>query len=273
MKKIIYKYENKINHKIYIGQTNNLDRRMQEHKYGHAYQVSLIEQAIKKYGIENFTIEILEETENFNEREKYWINYYNSYKPYGYNICEGGGYLPNNQGEKHAQATISEEIAKNIQKDLMNFDIPQAQIVKKYKTTIRVVEAIKSGHTWNYYNLTYPLRPSEQELNAIKACKVINLLKETTLSFKEIGKMVGWSESQVSMINQGKNHPQSNETYPIRLNPKNYEDKIQKCIALLKENKSNKEIAEILETSAAWVSRVNNGTTRRQSNIIYPIRK
>lgn len=273
MKKVIYKYENKINHKIYIGQTNNIERRHREHLNGHSFQTSLIERAIQKYGIDNFNFEILEITSDYNAREQYWIEYYKSYKPYGYNICEGGGYLPNYQGENHPQSTITEEVARKIQQDLMNFSIPQIQIVKKYKTTIQTVEAIKSGHTWNYYNLSYPLRPSESELNDIKAKKVIELLKNTSLSFKDIGKKVGWGNSQVSMINCGTNHPQQNESYPIRKNPKDYANKLDKCIQLLQDGKTNKEIAELLEVSAAWVSRVNTGATRKQENLSYPIRK
>lgn len=214
--KAIYKYENKINHKIYIGQTNNPDRRFKEHMYGHSYATSLIEKAIKKYGIENFDFQIIEWTDNYNEREKYWIEWYNCYKPYGYNICEGGGYLPNQQGENHSQAKISKETARAIQTDLLNWDIPARQIVKKYHTTQKTVESINSGHTWNYWNLEYPLRPSERELNNIKALKVIEMIQTTELSFTEIGRRVGWGCSQISMINKGKNHHQDNLSYPLR---------------------------------------------------------
>jgi len=47
--------------------------------------------AIRKYGENNFYIELLETTtiDNLNEREKYWISYYNSYKN-GYNSTLGG---------------------------------------------------------------------------------------------------------------------------------------------------------------------------------------
>lgn len=44
---------------------------------------------MKKYGIEHFHIELVEETDNPNEREQYWIQYYNSYH-YGYNATLGG---------------------------------------------------------------------------------------------------------------------------------------------------------------------------------------
>lgn len=273
MKKAIYKYENKINHKIYIGQTNDINRRFKEHLYKQSYRTSLIERAIQKYGIENFTFTILEWTENYNEREQYWIEYYRSYKPYGYNICEGGGYLPNQQKDNHSQAQITEEVARKIQQDLMNFNIPRRQIMKKYHVTVMIIENINSGHTWNYYNLTYPLRPTETELNNIKALKVIDLLKNTTLSYEEIGKQVGWGRSQISMINCGDNHHQKNIIYPIRSNVHNYSDKVEQCIALLKQGKTNIEISKILNTSSSWVSRINNGKTHKQHNIIYPIRK
>ena len=92
----IYKITNNINHKIYIGQTiNSIERRFKQHlscarnnTSGHLYF------AMRKYGLENFTIEILEKTNvtNLNEREKYYITLFNSTDPkIGYNILNGGG--------------------------------------------------------------------------------------------------------------------------------------------------------------------------------------
>lgn len=48
--KAIYKIENLINHKIYIGQSNNPSRRWEEHIRGKDTHHSLIHKAIKKYG-------------------------------------------------------------------------------------------------------------------------------------------------------------------------------------------------------------------------------
>ena len=50
-----------------------------------------IVKAIKKYGKENFIIELIEEvrTEELNSREIYWISYYDSYEK-GYNNTKGG---------------------------------------------------------------------------------------------------------------------------------------------------------------------------------------
>lgn len=92
----IYKVTNKLNGKIYIGQTiQSIKDRWYRHcgKSGisDAEMKMHIKRAILKYGKENFNIEILEECEQdkLNEREKYYISYFDSYKN-GYNSTEGG---------------------------------------------------------------------------------------------------------------------------------------------------------------------------------------
>lgn len=93
----IYKITNKINGKLYIGFSNNIERRFREHKYrGTQYEKNPewdkpLYRAMRKYGIENFSFEIIEECtiETADEREIYWINYYDSYNR-GYNATTGG---------------------------------------------------------------------------------------------------------------------------------------------------------------------------------------
>ena len=48
---------------------------------------------MQKYGVENFTIELIEETSSPEEREKYWIEFYGSFKN-GYNATIGGDGRP-----------------------------------------------------------------------------------------------------------------------------------------------------------------------------------
>jgi len=91
----IYKIENKLNGKIYIGKTlKTVQERWKEHC--HDFKRERCEKrplysAMNKYGIENFFIEEIEQCEEsvLSEREKYWIEYYNSFK-YGYNATTGG---------------------------------------------------------------------------------------------------------------------------------------------------------------------------------------
>lgn len=91
----IYKIENLINDKVYIGQSVDIKKRWSTH-------ISLLTQnnhcniylqnAWNKYGSENFIFDIIEECEQceLNDREIYWINKYNSFMN-GYNLTPGGG--------------------------------------------------------------------------------------------------------------------------------------------------------------------------------------
>lgn len=92
----IYKIVNKINNKVYIGQTTlNVKDRWDRHRSlgvkNKAEQNMPIKRAFKKYGVENFEFSVIEKIpkESLNEREIYWIEYYDSYKN-GYNACRGG---------------------------------------------------------------------------------------------------------------------------------------------------------------------------------------
>ena len=90
----IYKITNKINGKIYIGQTSSTtEERWKGHKYAwHSTRsCPTLYNAFDKYGIENFEIEEIEQcnTKDLNEREIYWIKQYNSYEE-GYNATVGG---------------------------------------------------------------------------------------------------------------------------------------------------------------------------------------
>lgn len=89
---IIYKATNKINGMCYIGQTSRtLKERMQEHKRHHN---TYFDNAINKYGIDNFEIKIIDKAnsiEELNAKEMFWISFFDCMKPRGYNLCEGGG--------------------------------------------------------------------------------------------------------------------------------------------------------------------------------------
>lgn len=87
----IYKITNKINNKTYIGQSIDIEKRWKQHIYRSSLSEleypEKIYQAIRKYGINNFLFEIIEEcsVNQLDEKELYWINFYNSYIN-GYNM-------------------------------------------------------------------------------------------------------------------------------------------------------------------------------------------
>ena len=87
---LIYKYTNKINNKIYIGQTRT---KLETRHYKHLTQLedgTYFHRALKKYGEDNFDLEIIEDNiplEKLDEREIYWIKYFDSY------FTAGKGYI------------------------------------------------------------------------------------------------------------------------------------------------------------------------------------
>ena len=95
MNGFISKITNKLNNKVYIGQTIQKPiERFYQHcaKKCDKYILNMvIHKAIFKYGKDNFTFEVIEEVpkQQLNEREEYWIKYYNSYTD-GYNSTKGG---------------------------------------------------------------------------------------------------------------------------------------------------------------------------------------
>ena len=87
----IYKITNDVNQKVYIGMTERtIEERFKEHCYDYkrrSFEKRPLYAAMKKYGTEHFHVELIEETNNPEEREQFWIRYYNSYV--GFSNCQG----------------------------------------------------------------------------------------------------------------------------------------------------------------------------------------
>ena len=89
----IYQITNDVNGKVYIGKTEfSIEKRFKEHcrdRLKRDKENRPLYRAMNKYGIEHFHIELLEETDNPEEREKFWIEEKRSFKQ-GYNATLGG---------------------------------------------------------------------------------------------------------------------------------------------------------------------------------------
>ena len=113
----IYKITNKVNNKVYIGQTvKSLDRRLNEHfraserfhyKFinNESQPSSRLYPSIYKYGKHNFEIELVDTADSrdeLNQKEIYYIELFNTTNPdKGYNIAPGGNGGPLFKGHTH----------------------------------------------------------------------------------------------------------------------------------------------------------------------------
>lgn len=132
----IYLIENNINHKKYVGQSVNIIARWQAHRCSAENNLAqdaytAIHKAMQKYGKDNFTYTIIEEctVEQLDEREVYWIKYYNTYEGDGYNMTPGG---ENRKGEANGHSKITEAEVREI-RDMYNKHIPFREVYKLYE--------------------------------------------------------------------------------------------------------------------------------------------
>lgn len=164
----IYKYTNLINGSCYIGQAVDLVRRHKDHKVRYCSPTSeeynsVIHQAFRKYGIENFTYEVLEEcgVDQLNDREIYWIAFYDSYNN-GYNCGPGGS-------EKHF-CKFNTDILASITNDLQNTDMIYQDIANKHSCSIGFVSDFNAGKLWKQDGVQYPLRQHKRNQRFCTVC-------------------------------------------------------------------------------------------------------
>ena len=156
----IYKITNKINGHCYIGQSTQIEKRWSNHKVAaynsesKSYNYPLY-RSFRKYGVENFSFEIIEECSNelLNEKEKYWIDFYSP----EYNQTIGGDY-------KTVPQKLTEEQVKEIQQILLadiNGVVSYSELAKTYNVEKYTIQDINSGRTWHNNDYNYPLHLSK----------------------------------------------------------------------------------------------------------------
>ena len=270
----IYQYRNKINNKKYIGQTNNFQRRLNEHKSCSFNPKSVnyndkIHQAIRKYGLDNFEIEVLEVINNVddyelvNAREVYWIKEKQSLiTQWGYNILEGG---------KNCWHSFLTPKDVNIIKTLIKQGISYIEIQSQYLISKTFISDINNGKYFFDSTETYPLyryRISNDIYDAL-----IEDLEKPELTFKELANKYNLGESTIKKFNYGTLQPGYYKgEYPIRkISPQEYKRLLIKDY-LLNTNCSKKEIVKLTGTSDETVRRVNIGAVDKDDSLKYPLR-
>ena len=219
MVKSIYIIKNTVNNKVYVGQAINPHRRFIQHlcngnRLLDNYPIHL---AINKYGKDKFYYEILEEeVENYNEREEYWIKYYNSISPNGYNVLSGGTQNPVLKGENHPRNTLTDEQIDLIIEALLYTNKSQREIAKEFNTTERILNSITKGESHRRENFEYPLRIKGCHFSKTALEEIKWLLKNTSPSLQSIADYYGLTKGTIAQINRGNSHFDEYENYPLK---------------------------------------------------------
>jgi group I intron endonuclease len=144
----IYKITNKQNGKVYIGQSNNIERRFSEHKQK---RYETIDDYINILGVDNFDFEVIEECniDELDNKEQLYIQQYQS-NINGYNIQQGG--YNNSQGEGNGRALLTIADVEFIRKSYQNHQSAK-EIYNKYfkdKITKNQFQGVWQGRSWSY---------------------------------------------------------------------------------------------------------------------------
>ena len=152
----VYKIENIINHKVYIGQSKNIVSRFKRgHLLLHNVCNPYLKFAFQKYGYENFTVEVIKETYDLDYWEIFLIQIYHARdRRYGYNMCIGGEGGSSFLGKHHT------EEAKRKKREAMK---------RFYSTKVWTDEEKDKFRYWKGKHHT-----EEQKQRMSESCKGIN---------------------------------------------------------------------------------------------------
>lgn len=201
---------------VYVGQTCNISERRKQHEKDEPFNNLRAEynyplsRAIRKYGVEAFEFEILENElslEEANTREDYWIEYYNTIIN-GYNQQRGG-----NNRTKLSDAQIEE-----IRNKIANTKMSYSEICEEYGCSGGFLTAINKGESYPSSKYSYPLRTTKngKHLSDEALKDIVEKLKDKTLTLAQIAKEYGVSQNVIVRINQGESYYNKNLVYPIR---------------------------------------------------------
>lgn len=155
----IYKITNKINGHSYVGQSRNIQKRWTNEK-GAAFNKNdksynyPLSRAIRKYGLENFSFEVIEECseEELNVKENYWIKFYKS----EYNQTFGEEYQVHGSKLNQEQVKEIQQILIDDIKGLVN----HKKLAERFNVSSDTIQGINSGRIWYNSTLSYPLHTS-----------------------------------------------------------------------------------------------------------------
>lgn len=256
-----------INNKIYIGQSIDPNHRFISHcsRANNDSDNSPIHTAIKKYGKENFVLDIIEWTEDYNNRERYWIQKLNSLSPFGYNIAKGGEEPPHKYGEQHHKSIITEEQVDIIINELKKGELTEPQIGKLFNPPFNqtLINNINWGITHKRNNETYPIRKNcPYNLTFEQVGDIKWLLQNTLYPCSQIADYYHVNTSTIKHINMGRNYHEDNCDYPLR---KQRGKKQLKPVETILAKRSTTTIDTQLEMGICAMMRIRNSPVLYES--------
>lgn len=224
----IYKFQNKINGKIYIGQTKYLDTRYRQHKcelLKGIHHNPYLQNAVNQYGFENFDYSIVKKCDvnELDYWEEYYFNFYNSQnRDYGYNIKNAG-----NESDLPEETKVKIKLAnrgKNCKLTAQSVEDIKLRrlsgerckdLAEQYNVTISTINKITMCKNWVYIREDLNeslLKQSEVELLEIE--RNIKLLYNEGLRPTQIKRQLNIS---ITVVNKVLKNELSHEKYVEKL--------------------------------------------------------
>ena len=225
MSNVIYAYKKNSNNQIvYVGQTQNLKERHYRHIKIDPYKEELKEynyplsRGIRKYGENEYKLIILEDNllkDELDKKEKYWIEYYNTYWN-GYNQSKGG--------KNPIKPIFEEEKIDIVIEMLKDESYSYKDIIGKTGISLTHIYNINIGKRRRKDNINYPIRKSNTKgTKGLKFSPEENLLIHKTIlnthkTYKQIARDFECDATTIRRINEGKTkkYRLDNFDYPLR---------------------------------------------------------
>lgn len=189
---VIYKVTNLTNQKIYIGQTNNFEKRKKRHYYIAKVSNTTFHKALIKYGFDNFKWEILAECKTrtqANSLEKKYIREHGGVSnPLVYNETEGGHAFRTKVWTEKDRAIYSDRAKKT-------------ELNKKGSTPENIAKSVETKKKAGVYN-----RLSERQKGENNVSKRVEVQNKISNSVKKL-----WEDPEYR-ANQVKKHLENNPT-------------------------------------------------------------
>lgn len=268
----IYKITNLVNNLSYIGQAKDIYERYYNH---HIYDYLRLDydlyKAMRKDGFDNFIIEVVElcPIEQLDEKEIYWIQYYNTYNN-GYNMTKGGQFWSPDIHSKETE--IKRATTRENNKSLMDENHPRAKLTNEQvlKIRARYISGEPTKSIYKDFEKLYSFETFQQIVLGTHYKRVGNIptqkdkrmansrfteqdileirkgyLQENKTQ-QELANKYGVSQSTIKDIVNYKSYTEITDTFENKRKRKSYRltaDEVREMRKLYKENKTIQELA------------------------------